>query len=79
MYYPNDEMRVNSFHDVRIPSNAEYFARYGFATSPASQYSGDETSPMPSDKLSSSRDAENLLLSKFREEQLKNNNSFKND
>lgn len=53
MYYPSKEMKVNTFRDVRIPSNAEYFARYGFAVSPASQYSGDEPSPMPSDKLSS--------------------------
>lgn len=48
--YIKDELKLNKFREVRIPSNAEYFARYGFTTSPDSQYSGDEDSPMPKNK-----------------------------
>lgn len=50
MAYINEKLKLNAFKDVRIPSNAEYFARYGFAVSPDSQYSGDEASPMPKNK-----------------------------
>lgn len=45
-----DELKLNKFRDVRIPSNAEYFARYGFTTSPDSQYSGDESAPLSMNK-----------------------------
>lgn len=74
MYYPSEAMKVNTFREVRIPTNAEYFARYGYAVSPDSQFSGDEPSPMPVDKLQSMRETESLLLSKAREAELANNN-----
>lgn len=50
MFFPDVKMKVNSFHQVAIPRNAEYFARFGFAVSPASAYSGDEPAPKPMNK-----------------------------
>lgn len=47
MYFPDEKMKVNKFHDVAIPRNAEYFARFGYAVSPSSEYSGDEPAPKP--------------------------------
>ena len=62
MYYPSELQKVNSFHQVRIPSNAEYFARYGYAVSPESQYSGDNPSPQSMDKLQMMRTVEKSLV-----------------
>lgn len=58
MFYPNEKMKVNKFHAVRIPSNAEYFSRFGLAVSPASAYTGDDVSPMPLNKTDSLADYE---------------------
>lgn len=52
-----DELKLNKFRDCAIPSNREYFARYGFAVTPASQYTGDDVSlPMPMNKVESMAD-----------------------
>lgn len=48
--YIREELKLNKLRHVKIPSNAEYFARYGFTASPASQYSGDDVAPMPKNK-----------------------------
>lgn len=50
MFYPDEKMKVNSFRQVAIPRNAEYFARYGYAVSPASLYTGDVPAPVPMNK-----------------------------
>lgn len=42
MYCPK-ELKLNKFREVKIPSNASYFQRYGFAAVPSeSLYTGDE-------------------------------------
>lgn len=41
MYVP-DKLKLNKFRLVRIPSNAEYFRRYGAGNDSKGVYSGDE-------------------------------------
>jgi len=43
--YIIEEMRLNKFVPVDIPSPRSYFQRLGAGTLPASQYSGDESIP----------------------------------
>lgn len=51
MYCP-DELKLNKFKHVRIPSNDQYFARYG-GVSPedSGNYTGDEAIPMAQTKI----------------------------
>lgn len=52
MYIP-EEMKVNKFKLVNLPSNADYFARLGqFAPAP-SQYTGDNVAIMDENKVDS--------------------------
>lgn len=43
MYLPKDEMHINKFVDVALPTKAQIFARTGQrAVSPSGNYSGDD-------------------------------------
>lgn len=71
MYFPDEKMKVNTFHQVAIPRNAEYFARFGMAVSPSSQYTGDEPAPMPMNKTDMFKDMEAYDRMKQEEENSK--------
>ena len=73
MYFPDKKMKVNAFHQVAIPRNAEYFARYGFAVSPHSLYSGDVPAPSPMNKTDILADMAKYDDMKQREELSKSN------
>lgn len=49
----NDKLKLNRFKDVAIPKNRDYFARFGFAKSPANSFSGDDLPPSNEDKIDS--------------------------
>lgn len=43
LYIPNDEMLVNKFVEVRLPSKKQLFARTGqHAVAPGGSYTGDD-------------------------------------
>lgn len=71
MYFPDENMKVNAFHQVAIPRNAEYFARYGYAASPEALYSGDELAPTPKNKTDILADMERYDQMKQQEENSK--------
>lgn len=52
MYVPEDLKKVNEFVDARIPSNRDYFSRFGNCPAAPSAYTGDNVAPMPADKVS---------------------------
>lgn len=58
MYLPDDRMDVNKFVAVHIPSKSTYLQKFGFATAPASMFTGDEFAPFPKDKVASIADME---------------------
>ncbi len=71
MYFPDEKMKVNKFHDVAIPRNAEYFARFGYAVSPSCSYTGDEPAPQPMNKTDMLADMERYDAMKQAEENSK--------
>lgn len=50
MWIP-DELKVNKFEDVKIPSNKAYFSRFGDSAPLANQYTGDEVAPIGQSKV----------------------------
>lgn len=46
-----DKLKLNRFKVVNIPSNKDYFQRFGSRTMPESMYSGDEVAPVASRKI----------------------------
>lgn len=53
MYIP-EKLKLNKFRKCAIPSNREYFSRFGFAVSPSGQYTGAERVPVaPLNKVDS--------------------------
>lgn len=42
MYVPNEDMKVNRFRLVFIPSNTDYFSRIGMRELSSQAYSGDD-------------------------------------
>lgn len=58
MFLPDERMDVNKFVAVHIPSKSTYLQKFGFATAPASMFTGDEFAPIPKDKVSSIADME---------------------
>lgn len=48
-----EKLKLNKFKLVAIPKNRDYFARFGFAKSPASSYSGDLPAFFNEDKIGS--------------------------
>lgn len=72
MLFLDEKMKVNIFKNVAIPRNADYFSRYGFAVSPSSLYSGDETAPSPMNKTDILADMERYDAMKQAEENSKN-------
>lgn len=51
-------MDINKFVAVHIPSKSSYLQKFGFATAPASMFTGDEFAPFPKDKVASIADME---------------------
>lgn len=51
-------MDINKFVEVHVPSKSTYLAKFGFASAPASYYTGDEYAPIPKDKIQSIADIE---------------------
>lgn len=47
----SDKLKLNRFKFVSIPKNRDYFARFGFAKSPANSFSGDDLPPSNEDKI----------------------------
>lgn len=58
MWFPDERMDINKFVAVHIPSKSTYLQKFGFATAPASMFTGDEFAPIPKDKVSSIADME---------------------
>lgn len=58
MYLPNEQMDVNKFVAVHIPSKSGYLDKFGFSRAPANLYTGDEFAPIPKDKVQSIADME---------------------
>lgn len=58
MYLPDERMDVNKFVAVHVPSKSTYLQKFGFATAPASMFTGDEFAPIPKDKVASIADME---------------------
>lgn len=58
MYLPDVRMDVNKFVAVHVPSKSTYLQKFGFATAPASMFTGDEFAPIPKDKVASIADME---------------------
>lgn len=54
--YVKEELKLNKFRDVSIPSGREYFMRYGYIQSPGNKYTGDELAQMPQNKVDSLAD-----------------------
>lgn len=50
MFVP-DGMKVNKFKDVNIPSNKEYFGRFGFHDVKPDAYTGDEVAKINVSKV----------------------------
>lgn len=50
--YIKDELKINKFQLVRIPSNKEYFGRVGLSSiGTGDQYTGDEMMPQQVSKI----------------------------
>lgn len=61
MYCPK-KLQLNNFRLVLIPSNADYFKRFGFSSMPTNMYdSNAECPPMLQDKLSQLASAQSML------------------
>lgn len=58
MWLPNDDMDINKFVAVHIPSKSSYLQKFGFATAPKTLFTGDEFAPFPKDKIASIADME---------------------
>lgn len=58
MWFPNDDMDINKFVAVHIPSKSSYLQKFGFTSSPSTFYTGDEFAPLPKDKIASIADME---------------------
>lgn len=72
MYIP-EEMKLNKFRVCSIPSNKEYFSRFGFAVTPETQYTGDDMASMPMNKVESIEDMQAYAEMKQREIDNSNN------
>lgn len=55
MYIP-EAMKVNKFVNVHIPSNYDYFSRFGNFNPTSASYTGEETAPMAQNKVDSIND-----------------------
>lgn len=69
MYVP-DELKVNKFVDVQIPSNKDYFARLGKQTLGESQYTGDDAAVMPSSKIDAVTAEEQRIFDEMRQAEI---------
>lgn len=56
-----EKLKLNKFQHVAIPKNRDYFSRYGFVSSPASQYSGDDINKMSSNKIDDMVEGERVV------------------
>ncbi len=72
--YINPKLKLNKFRKCSIPSNRDYFSRYGFADVPANQFTGDEPAPMPMTKVEAIED-----LKRYAEMKQKDIDNGKND
>lgn len=75
MYTVPDELKLNAFKHIEIPSPARIAARNGFLEVPASQYSGDVKMQIVSDKIDTIRDGLELYNQYAQEEAEKAANS----
>lgn len=66
--YINPKLKLNSYRRCAIPSNRDYFARFGFQESPANLYSGDEVAPEPLTKIEAIEDFKHYADVKASEE-----------
>lgn len=57
MYIPED-LKVNRFKQVPIPSNREYFGRNNGKVLPDNLYTGDDVAIMPQNKIDQITEAE---------------------
>lgn len=76
MWFPNDDMDINKFVAVHIPSKSSYLQKFGFTNAPSSMYTGDEFAPLPKDKIASIADMEaydSMMQSKVESD---NDNSY---
>lgn len=51
-----DKLKVNRFKIVNLPSNKDYFQRFGNRTLPESLYTGDDVAPTNQRKIDSIAD-----------------------
>ena len=55
MYIP-EKLKLNKFRECAIPSNREYFQRFGMTVPPEGSFSGDEVCPEPMNTIESIED-----------------------
>lgn len=67
----NKALKLNRFRSVYIPSNREYFSRYGTSLPQGEgSYSGDEYIPSMRSKIDSLEDMSHEEFSRIRQEEL---------
>lgn len=74
MFIP-DEMKLNRFKEVSLPSARDFFRNNGVHSMPDNQYSGDDVAPMPMNKVDSISDFERYCELKQHEEDEKSSQS----
>ena len=57
MFVP-EKLKLNRFVDVNIPDNRSYFTRFGKSVVPTGSYTGDDSAPMPKNKVDTFVDME---------------------
>ncbi len=70
MYIP-EEMKLNRFKEVSLPSARDFFRTNGEHAMPDNQYSGDDIAPMPQNKVDSINDFMDYAEQMQREENSK--------
>ena len=67
------KLKLNKFRDCAVPSNREYFQRFGFASPAATSFTGDDVAPEPMNKVEQMEDLQNYAEMKQREIDESNN------
>lgn len=66
MYVPEELRKVNEFVDARIPSNRDYFSRFGSVSGNSGAYTGDDVAPLPMDKVDTLAAGESATMNDVR-------------
>lgn len=78
MFIP-EKLKLNKFRDCAIPSNRDYFVRFGFQAPPAGSFTGEVVAPYPMNKVEEIEDFEKYAEMKAKEESEKHVESDKGE